>query len=64
MVVLRTVDDAELDLDYRKERWRLLGRTPLVLFDAARTSPALFSPGDRVRFQRIGLADFDRLRKP
>jgi KipI family sensor histidine kinase inhibitor len=44
--------------------WRLLGRTPLVLFDAARASPALLAPGDRVRFQRIGLADFDRLRKP
>ena len=44
--------------------WRLLGCTPLVLFDAARASPALLAPGDRVRFQRIGLADFDRLRKP
>ena len=44
--------------------WRLLGRTPLVLFDAARASPALLAPGDRVRFQRIGLADFDRLQKP
>lgn len=44
--------------------WRLLGRTPLVLFDAARASPALLAPGDRVRFQRIGVADFDRLRKP
>ena len=44
--------------------WRLLGRTPSVLFDAARPSPALLAPGDRVRFQRIGLADFDRLQKP
>jgi KipI family sensor histidine kinase inhibitor len=44
--------------------WRLLGRTPLVLFDAASTSPALLAPGDRVRFQRIGTADFDRRRKP
>lgn len=44
--------------------WRLLGRTPLVLFDAARASPALLTPGDRVRFQRIDLSVFDRLRKP
>jgi KipI family sensor histidine kinase inhibitor len=44
--------------------WRLLGRTPLVLFDAARALPALLAPGDRVRFQRIGVADFERLRKP
>lgn len=44
--------------------WRLLGRTPLVLFDASRASPALLTPGDRVRFQRIDLAAFDRLRKP
>jgi KipI family sensor histidine kinase inhibitor len=30
--------------------WRLLGRTEAVLFDAARTPPALLQPGDRVRF--------------
>ncbi len=31
--------------------WRLLGRTDAVLFDASSTSPALFAPGDEVRFQ-------------
>lgn len=31
--------------------WRLLGRTDALLFDAARTPPALFAPGDEVRFQ-------------
>ncbi len=31
--------------------WRLLGRTSVVLFDATRSSPALFEPGDRVRFE-------------
>lgn len=41
--------------------WRLLGRTPLVLFDPMRASPSLLSPGDRVRFQRIDRATFDRL---
>ena len=30
--------------------WRLLGRTELTLFDAARQPPALLTPGDRVRF--------------
>ncbi|WP_368564885.1 5-oxoprolinase subunit PxpB [Pseudoxanthomonas sp. UTMC 1351] len=34
--------------------WRLLGRTPLVLFDAARETPSLLSPGDRVRFVPVG----------
>ena len=34
--------------------WRLLGRTPRVLFDAAREPPSLLSPGDRVRFVPIG----------
>jgi KipI family sensor histidine kinase inhibitor len=30
--------------------WRLLGRTDAVMFDGARTPPALLAPGDRVRF--------------
>lgn len=30
--------------------WRLLGRTPLTLFDPSRDEPALLAPGDRVRF--------------
>ncbi len=30
--------------------WHLLGRTPLRLFDPARTDPCLLRPGDRVRF--------------
>ena len=30
--------------------WRLIGRTSVRLFDARRSPPALFSPGDRVRF--------------
>jgi KipI family sensor histidine kinase inhibitor len=30
--------------------WRLLGRTDLVLWDAARDEPALLAPGTRVRF--------------
>lgn len=30
--------------------WRLLGRTPVVLFDPRRDPPSLLRPGDRVRF--------------
>jgi KipI family sensor histidine kinase inhibitor len=30
--------------------WRIIGRTPLLLFDAARDPPSLLGPGDRVRF--------------
>ncbi|MBX9458316.1 MAG: 5-oxoprolinase subunit PxpB [Rhizobium sp.] len=30
--------------------WHILGRTPLDLFDPARGRPALFRPGDRIRF--------------
>lgn len=44
--------------------WRLLGRTPLVLFDAARASPALLMPGDHVRFQRIDASVYEQLSKP
>ena len=40
--------------------WRLLGRTPLVLFDASRATPSLLTPGDQVRFQRIDAAAFER----
>jgi inhibitor of KinA len=30
--------------------WRLIGRTDVRVFDAARTPPVLIRPGDRVRF--------------
>ena len=30
--------------------WRLIGRTDVRLFDVSSESPALLSPGDRVRF--------------
>jgi KipI family sensor histidine kinase inhibitor len=40
--------------------WQLIGRTPLVLFDARRTPPALLSLGDRVRFVAITEEDFRR----
>jgi len=33
--------------------WRLIGRTPAVLFDPGQSLPALLSPGDRVLFVAI-----------
>lgn len=33
--------------------WHLIGTTAVVMFDAARESPALLRPGDTVRFVRI-----------
>lgn len=30
--------------------WRLIGRTPVAMFDLARPAPALLAPGDTVRF--------------
>jgi len=41
--------------------WRLIGRTPLRLFDPARAQPFLVKAGDTVRFARIDRAEFDRL---
>ncbi len=41
--------------------WRLLGRTPLRLFDPERASPSLLAPGDRVRFVAIDDDAFARL---
>ncbi len=38
--------------------WRLIGRTPLRLFDAARAPPARLTPGLRVRFGAIDAATF------
>jgi len=32
--------------------WQIIGRTPLTLFDAGATPPALCAPGDEVRFVR------------
>jgi len=40
--------------------WQLVGRTPLRVFDAARTPPSLFRAGDRVQFFAIGRDQWDR----
>ncbi len=38
--------------------WNLIGRTPLRLFEADAPEPARLRPGDRVRFRRISLTEF------
>jgi KipI family sensor histidine kinase inhibitor len=43
--------------------WRLIGRTPLRLFDAAREAPSLLMPGDRLRFVPIDAARFRALER-
>lgn len=42
--------------------WHLIGTTPIRLFDAAQPRPALFSPGDKVRFEPVSAAQFDDIR--
>jgi antagonist of KipI len=42
--------------------WRLIGRAPVRLFDAARNPPALLVPGDSVRVDPIGREEFERRR--
>lgn len=41
--------------------WRIVGRTPLALFDLAREPACLLAPGDHVRFRAIDAAEFARL---
>lgn len=43
--------------------WRLIGRTPLTLFDPRRASPSLLAAGDRVRFVAIDDGAFARLER-
>jgi KipI family sensor histidine kinase inhibitor len=41
--------------------WRLIGRTPLKMFDVRGSCPALLAPGDRVRWRLVGLEEFSAL---
>lgn len=41
--------------------WRLIGRTPLRLFDPSREPPTLLQPGDEVRFVPISEEEFVEL---
>lgn len=39
--------------------WRILGRTPLKVFDALRTPAFLYKAGDRIKFDPISREEFD-----
>jgi len=41
--------------------WRIVGRTPIPLFDARQTPAALIDAGDRVRFVAIASGEFDAI---
>lgn len=41
--------------------WRIIGRTPLLMFNVKVESPFLLQIGDRVRFQQISASEFVRL---
>jgi inhibitor of KinA len=42
--------------------WHLIGTTPIQIFDALATPPALFAPGDGVEFEAITADVFARIR--
>ena len=39
--------------------WRIIGRTPITLFDPRRDPPAYLVPGDVIRFEPIDAMDWD-----
>ena len=41
--------------------WRLIGRTPLRMFDPRASQPTLVMPGDRLQFVAIDRREFERL---
>lgn len=40
--------------------WRVIGRTPVTLFDPRREPPVYLGPGDRVRFEPIAAESWER----
>ena len=43
--------------------WRLIGRTPLRLFDPTRHSPSLLQAGDLVRFTAVSKKEYERTQR-
>jgi KipI family sensor histidine kinase inhibitor len=43
--------------------WHLIGATPIRMFDPERPGPALFAPGDVVRFHPIDAAEYSSIRR-
>lgn len=44
--------------------WRLIGRTPLRMFDPEATPPTRLQPGDRMKFSPIDRATFEDIPRP
>jgi len=44
--------------------WRLIGRTPLRMFDPEATPPTRLQPGDRMKFEPIDRARFEEFQEP
>ncbi|MHA7871754.1 MAG: 5-oxoprolinase subunit PxpB [Hyphococcus sp.] len=44
--------------------WRIIGRTPIKLFDPASPAPFQFAPGDKARFRPIDQTEFNALASP
>ena len=42
--------------------WRLIGRTPVSVYDPHRPEPIVYQAGDYIRFYPICAEDFDRLK--
>ncbi|WP_078594345.1 5-oxoprolinase subunit PxpB [Evansella clarkii] len=43
--------------------WRIIGRTPLVLYDSKRENPSLFEAGDHVSFRAISTEEYEDIKK-
>jgi len=41
--------------------WQIIGRTPLTLFNPYAKQPALFKPGDHVKFKSITVKEFETI---
>lgn len=41
--------------------WRIIGQTPIELFDASASPPVLFKSGDRIQFQVITLSQYTEI---
>lgn len=41
--------------------WHVIGRSPVRLFDIAKDPPVIASPGDRIKFEPIDLAEMDKM---
>ena len=42
--------------------WHLIGRTPVPFWDQRREEPVLLRPGDKIRFEPMSLAEYERLK--